>query len=32
VCDWLTDGITSACRSSRPENARAFHNTERFQL
>ncbi|MEE3650103.1 MULTISPECIES: urea amidolyase associated protein UAAP1 [unclassified Brenneria] len=26
------DGITVGCRTSRPENARAFHNTERFQL
>lgn len=27
-----SDGISSACRQSRPENARAFHNTERFHL
>ena len=27
-----SDGITVPCRTSRPENGRAFHNTERFQL
>jgi len=27
-----SDGISTACRTSRPENARAFHNTERFYL
>jgi len=27
-----SDGISTACRQSRPENARAFHNTERFHL
>lgn len=27
-----SDGISVAARSSRPENARAFHNTERFHL
>lgn len=27
-----SDGVTHACRTSRPENARAFHNTERFLL
>jgi urea carboxylase-associated protein 2 len=27
-----SDGVSVACRSSRPENERAFHNTERFQL
>jgi urea carboxylase-associated protein 2 len=27
-----SDGITSECRHSRPENARAFHNTERLYL
>lgn len=26
------DDIGSACRTSRPENTRAFHNTERFYL
>lgn len=26
----LSDGASLVCRSSRPENARAFHNTERF--
>jgi uncharacterized protein len=32
VCQSHGDGLTAACRASRPENARAFHNTERFQL
>lgn len=27
-----SDGVDQACRHSRPENARAFHNTERFYL
>jgi len=27
-----SDGISVVCRTSRPENARAFHNTERFYL
>lgn len=27
-----SDGISVGCRTSRPENARAFHNTERFQI
>jgi urea carboxylase-associated protein 2 len=27
-----SDGISTACRTSRPENARAFHNTERIHL
>jgi hypothetical protein len=27
-----SDGISLACRQSRPENARAFHNTERLYL
>ena len=27
-----SDGISTACRQSRPENARAFHNTERIHL
>lgn len=27
-----SDGISTLCRNSRPENARAFHNTERFYL
>jgi uncharacterized protein len=27
-----SDGISTACRTSRPENTRAFHNTERFHL
>ncbi|MET0281409.1 MAG: urea amidolyase associated protein UAAP1 [Steroidobacteraceae bacterium] len=26
------DGVTTACRSLRPENGRAFHNTERLYL
>ncbi len=26
------DSVADACRRSRPENARAFHNTERFYL
>jgi len=26
------DAISSACRTSRPENARAFHNTDRYHL
>jgi urea carboxylase-associated protein 2 len=26
------DGVDTACRTSRPENARAFHNTERYYL
>lgn len=33
--NWRTEfsgGVTEACRHSRPENARAFHNTERFYL
>lgn len=25
-----SDGVTTACRTSRPENGRAFHNTERY--
>lgn len=27
-----SDGMTTACRQSRPENARALHNTERYYL
>lgn len=27
-----SDGVSTACRHSRPENERAFHNTERFYL
>ena len=27
-----TASIADACRASRPENARAFHNTERLYL
>jgi len=27
-----SDGVSTACRTSRPENARAFHNTERLYL
>jgi urea carboxylase-associated protein 2 len=27
-----SDGVSTACRTSRPENSRAFHNTERFHL
>jgi urea carboxylase-associated protein 2 len=27
-----SDGVSVACRTSRPENTRAFHNTERFYL
>ena len=27
-----SDGISSQCRAARPENGRAFHNTERFYL
>lgn len=27
-----SDGISTACRSSHPENTRAFHNTDRFHL
>ncbi|WOB06802.1 urea amidolyase associated protein UAAP1 [Piscinibacter gummiphilus] len=27
-----SEGLSLACRSSRPENERAFHNTERFHL
>lgn len=27
-----SDGVTTECRLSRPENARAFHNTERYYL
>lgn len=27
-----SDGTSTACRHARPENARAFHNTERFYL
>lgn len=33
--EWLqthSDDSTHACRHARPENARAFHNTERFHL
>lgn len=33
--DWTEShggGVAEACRYSRPENARAFHNTERFYL
>ncbi len=29
---WHSDGISLACRNARVENARAFHNTERFYL
>ena len=28
----LSDGVSVPCRTSRPENARAFHNTDRFHL
>lgn len=28
----ISDGVTTAARSLRPENARAFHNTERLYL
>jgi len=33
--NWLqphSNGTAAACRTSRPENVRAFHNTERFYL
>ena len=29
---WHSDAVTHACRTARPESARAFHNTERFYL